>query len=749
MKYYKNSKPNQSCDTNRIKKGLIQIVICFVVVASCTLSPMKAAAVNSFSQETTIDENNSKVVLNNSNGELHAFYPSNAVFSEQIQDYIDDVDSISFAWSRIDSENPGTLNTVKGNNGNFSFFYPVNFLQPVEYAKSKGKSIQLNIYMDRSDCIDLLPYEDKRTDMIKAIVDNMQSDISQGNGIFYDGVVIDFEGLRDTDTLGTVLLYEGKPISSYFTQFLSELKTQLTSTEKKLYVAVNPGLYYDGYDYAAILDAADRVIVMAHDYEPTERLQKNQVQQYTGYDALEPINSMAPILLVRQALNEIQSAASDQSELSKVWLQITFDSAQWRFDVADAQGWDSLDDVSLSREGRLTPLYKSIKARIDNADGYGKNITYGYNNELQSPYIQYFNSSDKSWNIILYEDSNSIRSKIDLAKSYGLSGISLWSLANVSDYNDSKGMKYHLDGWSTIIDEMNTYEEQPEENSEVVVFSDALVEQAVKDKLGITTDRIKVSDLQEVYRLKLPIGVKSLIDLKFLTNLEYLDAQQLGVKNIAMVGNLENLRVLYLQRNKITDISSLKKLTNLETLSLNGNQIVSISALSSMTKLQELYLRENKIENVTSLSKLNKLVLLEIGKNCINTIDALKNLKKLRLLSLDNNKITEIQGLKSLTGLETLYLQRNLISNISSLSVLKKLKVISLNGNKIVDLKPVAKLTSLKELYLKDNKITNITPLKGLTNLKELYLDGNKITNFSILKNLYSKSDFNCDFILQ
>jgi internalin A len=483
---------------------------------------------------------------------------------------------------------------------------------------------------------------------------------------------------------------------------------------------------------------------MAHDYEPTEKLQKDQVKQYTGYDALEPINSMAPVQLIRSALNEITEEVSDPSELSKVWLQITFDSAQWRFDVKSAGAWESIAGTALSREARLTPLYSSIKARVDNTDGKGSSITYGYNNELQSPYLQYFNSSDQSWNIILYEDSNSITAKIELAKVYGLGGISLWSLANVPDYNDTNGTKYHLDGWTTILDQMKAYDIMPEGSSEKVTFKDAFVKQAVQDKLGKTA--VTKYDLQGIYRLKLPQGVKSLVDLKYLTNLEYLDAQQLGIANISVVSNLKKLRVLYLQRNLISDISALKKLTKLQVLSLNGNKLVSISALSSLTKLQRLYLRENSIVSITPLAKLTNLEILEMGVNSISKIDTVGNLTRLRLLSLDNNKINDLQALKGLTGLEELYLQRNSISSISSLSTLKKLKLLSLNGNKISDLKPLTKLTSLEKLYLKENKITSVTALKSLANLKELYLGGNKITDYSPVKKIYQKSGFLCDF---
>lgn len=751
-------------------KRLVKLCLFVLFIALYSIQPFTA-----FAKESTQDDSpgvkeakSTATTMKQKNGELHAFYPANAVFSEQIKKYIDDLDSISFAWSRIDAIDSGNLNTVKGKNGNYGFYYPNDYIKPLEYAKSKGKSIQLNIYMDGEDCTKLLPDKNSRSAMVISIVNAMQTDLSQGNELYYDGVVIDFEGLRDTDKNDNPILYNGKPISDYFIQFLSELKEGFNLMDKNLYVAVNPGVYYDGYDYSKILDIADRVILMAHDYEPTGKLYKYQTKQYTGYDALEPINSLAPIQMVRKALNEMQNAATDSTWLSKVWLQITFDAAQWQFEVKSAKGWENLADATLSKGKRLTPLYKSIKERVDNTDGYGENISYGYNNELQSPYMQYYNLSDKSWNVIIYEDSNSIGAKIDLAKNYKLGGISLWSLSNLPDYNDATGKKFHLNGWDTVISKMNAYDTLPSGSGKYVSFTDTLVEQAIREKLGKETGKISTFELQSIYRLKLPVGVKSLKDLYKLTNLEYLDASGLNLKDITAIGSLTKLRVLYLARNSISNISALKKLSDLELLSLNGNQLVYINTLSSLPNLRELYLRENKIININALNKLIKLETLETGKNSITKIDGIKNLKNLKFLALDNNQITDISALKTLTnikyldlsnnkittikslkslnGLESLYLQRNNISDISSISVLKKLKLLSLNGNKISEVQPLAKLTLLEKLYLKDNKIKSIASLKGLVNLKELYLMGNPVTNYSPVKTVYSKKGFLCDF---
>lgn len=561
-----------------------------------------------------------------SDGELHAFYPAYASYSEQIQNYIDSVDSLSFAWSRIDAVNPGELNTVKGQNGNTSFYYPSDYLQPVEYAKSKGKSIQLSIYMSGSDGIKLLPYSEKRELMVNAITQTLQKDITQGKEIYYDGVVIDFEGLRDTDGNKNTVKYEGKQISTYFTQFLQELKTQLNITGKKLYVAVNPRLYYDGYDYTKILKVADRVILMAHDYEPSEKLSKNQVMQYTGYDTLKPINSMAPMAMIRQALNDMKSAATSKSDLSKVWLQICFDSAQWKYEINGPEGWNTLDASTLSKEGRVTPLYKSIKDRVDNADGNTQKLSYGYNNELQNPYIQYYNTLDKTWNIILYEGSNSITAKVDQAKAYGLGGISVWSLSNVPDYNDSNGQKYHLNGWTALLSGMKSFTTLSADSKQKVSFTDKAVEKTIRTKLGKSTGSITKADLNGIYRLKLLSGVKSFKDMAKLKNLEYLDASNLSIKSVAGVESLKNLRVLYLQRNRITDITPLKKLTRLSILSLNGNRISNLKPITNLTSLEKLYLKENKITNIASLKTLVNLKELYLSGNQISDYSPVKKI---------------------------------------------------------------------------------------------------------------------------
>ncbi|PYG87999.1 internalin A [Ruminiclostridium sufflavum DSM 19573] len=556
--------------------------------------------------------------------ELHAFYPAQLTFSEQAEKYIDSLDSISFAWGRMYSDLSEGINTTLGQNGNTMFYYPKDYIEVLKYTKSKNKSMQLNIFSDSVNAQKIFPYEQQRAEAISAISDLMKKDVSEGGQIYFDGVVIDVEGLQNKDLKGNTLLVNQKTIGSWYVQFLKELKAELAKINKKMFVAVNPLLNYTGYDYKGIAAAADKMIVMAHDYEPVTKLNKTEILQYTGYNCINPIDSLAPIKKIQTAMEDVKKNVS-KADLKKVMLQISFDAAQWRFSVPAGASWDKTGKLAMSMEERNTPTYQMIYARIQNKDGKGTGMTYGYNNELQSPFIQYMNISDKTYNILLYENSRSIKAKIDMVKQYGLGGISLWSLSNVPDYSDKTAKAYGLDVWSSILNSLEISSAATKETA--FAFKDKVIENAVKKQLLKTSGTVCKSDLGKVYRLAVPAGVKTLVDLKQLSSLEYLDLSNTGITDISALSSLKNLRVLYLQRNSIAHISPLKGITKLEILSINGNKISSISALSSLTQLSELYIRDNKITSYNPIAGLKKLRVLYLKGNVSVNYACLKSVK--------------------------------------------------------------------------------------------------------------------------
>ncbi len=557
--------------------------------------------------------------------ELHAFYPAQMTFSDSTKKYIDALDSVSFAWGRMYGDLEAGVVTKLGENGNTLFYYPADYIDVLKYAKSKNRSIQLNIFSDSVNAEKILPYKEKRGKAVSAVVELLKSDVSNGDSIFFDGVVIDFEGLQNNDLKGNTILINGKTISSWYDEFLKELKSQLKAINKTMYVAVNPLLNYTGYNYKAIAATADKMIVMAHDYEPVTKLNKSQVTQYTGYNSLSPIDGLAPIKKIKLVMEDVKKYV-DKANLSKVMLQISFDAAQWRYLIPSAEAWNKTLGTVESMEPRNTPTYEMLYARIQNKDAKAEKMNYSYNNELQSPVLQFFNVVDKTYNVALYENSKSIKAKIDLTKEYGLGGISLWSLANVPDYTDKTSKTYGLDVWDSIVGSLTV--KAPTSSGAKVSFTDKVVEAAVRKQLMKPTGSIYSNELNRVYRLAVPNGVKSLVDVKKLTNLEYLDISNAKITSIYNLGNLMNLRVLYLQRNSITDITPLKGLAKLEVLSLNGNRISSVASLSGLNALTELYIRDNRITDFSPLVNLKALNVLYLNGNSSTNYVKLNNIKK-------------------------------------------------------------------------------------------------------------------------
>jgi spore germination protein YaaH len=63
-------------------------------------------------------------------------------------------------------------------------------------------------------------------------------------------------------------------------------------------------------------------------------------------------------------------------------------------------------------------------------------------------YLKYHNSEDETDNIVWYENENSVTDKINMAKLFGVNGISLWRLGTIPDYED-EGINLNI--WNEIL----------------------------------------------------------------------------------------------------------------------------------------------------------------------------------------------------------------------------------------------------------------------------------------------------------
>ncbi|PYI57297.1 glycosyl hydrolase family 18 protein [Paenibacillus flagellatus] len=190
----------------------------------------------------------------------------------------------------------------------------------------------------------------------------------------FAGVCIDFEGLTEPT--------QREP----YTELLRELKAAIGNAS--LTVAVPPSDYYAGYDYKAIGELADRVVLMAYDF----------THAASGLPS-------APLPLVGMTVKE----ALLDIPPGKLLLGISKQANQWTTKP------DGTVDFFPS------PAIDAVEKRL--ADPNTRT-------EQALPYFleRITFTDDRGSHLLWYEDAESIGKKIRLAQSFGLRGVALWQL---------------------------------------------------------------------------------------------------------------------------------------------------------------------------------------------------------------------------------------------------------------------------------------------------------------------------------
>ena len=371
--------------------------------------------------------------------ELHAFY---AIKSYEQAGMMRDLNSVSFGWSRLEYDEGGDGFTVAiDQNGKSDFFIPSGYSEPMNIAKLKNLPMQLNIFASNETKIKnpatgeqigmieyLLTDAEAQEEVIKQMIQLVNGTQVENSTISFDGIVVDFENLK------------GEKLKQLYSDFLLKLKAQLVSDSKKLYVAVHPQRgngqeYYDGYDYRAIGEIADRVILMAHDYNAVSLTESEMAIGYND-------TPLTPISEIYYALKAVADKETGVADLSKIWLQLSFDTVQWK-----------MVEGKVINQKAFRPSYTQLWDRMTKNEP-GSELSIKYSDRLQNPWLTYYNSSDSTNNIIWYEDSRSVNAKIELAKMFGINGISLWRLGNIPDFKETEANELNLDVWQSIKEQM-------------------------------------------------------------------------------------------------------------------------------------------------------------------------------------------------------------------------------------------------------------------------------------------------------
>ena len=323
--------------------------------------------------------------------ELHGFY---AISSASQSSYLSRLDSTGFGWARLTvQDGQAVLNTTAS--GQNEYRIPNGFTEPVQTVRRSGGKALLSIYADDTNgtLTQILSSPAMRTEAVQQIAATAAYAERDGENTSFHGVVIDFEALRGAQKHNLTL-------------FLQELRTAMGSSP--IYVAVHPVMngsaYYDGYDYASIGRIADRVILMAYDYDPAALTDTEMAQGYT----------MTPMAPLNQVYIAIQACLDGGIPAEKLLLGLSMDTVQWK-----------LQDGAVINRTPYHPAYDAVSARLSTG------CSISYPNYSYVPYASYTNAQDNTQNILWYEDERSIKAKAELARLMGIRGLSLWRLGTI------------------------------------------------------------------------------------------------------------------------------------------------------------------------------------------------------------------------------------------------------------------------------------------------------------------------------
>ena len=322
---------------------------------------------------------------------LHAFYATSSYSQIGLTA---DLNGVSVGWAKLIADDKG-LPTVTGEDSDWK--KPADSALATDFFAAVGTDCNLTVYgTDPS----VFLTDAARSASVSALVTAAKG---------YAGLTMDIEGLKASSRAA-------------FTDLMADLRAALPK-EQTLYVCVQPDTWFDGYDYRALGQVCDKVIIMAHDYEwPVPAY-------YIGTTKTE--NPGAPLTKIYDTLRDITDPDTGVADLTKVALAISIGSVGFHVD----------DNGAILSQALCHPSPATIVKRLRQSDSQ-----MGYSQLYGTPYL-YYRTEDGSRYRLWYEDARSVTAKIQLAGMFGIHGISFWRLGNLPTYDDA-GLYY--DVWSAV-----------------------------------------------------------------------------------------------------------------------------------------------------------------------------------------------------------------------------------------------------------------------------------------------------------
>lgn len=331
---------------------------------------------------------------------VHGFY---AISSYSQLHLAEEMDAVSAGWSRMTWDGETAILRTTSADGN-EYAIPSGYEEVTDYLSNQDIPLHLSVFMDGEDLKSLLASGEGRAQAVEQIMNEVTVDYQTVGENPYSGVTIDYEGLRSAQRAD-------------FTAFLTALDAELEALGKDLYVCVSPILAegydssYSGYDYTAIGKLADRIILMAYDYDARDM---SDFTKTTYYQTAATV-PMDQVYLSLKLL-------TDRVAPEKVLLGFSARSAAWQID----ENGDLLSGTP------VYPTAETVAARLAQPD-----TETGWSDTYQQSYAIY-TTEDSGRYFLWYQDGASIQAELRCAKALGVTGVSLWRLGTLptsADWN--------------------------------------------------------------------------------------------------------------------------------------------------------------------------------------------------------------------------------------------------------------------------------------------------------------------------
>lgn len=325
---------------------------------------------------------------------LHGFYAFSSYSQINLTAHMD---AVSVGWARLEyGESGPTLNSTSAN-GN-DWVRPSDPTPATDYFTSHGVDYNLCVFGSATDSVTLA--DGSTTSTVAAVVNDSNARAQAISALVeaagsYAGLTIDFEGLK------------GDTIKKNYVTFMEELRSALPK-DKTLYVCVQPDTWYTGFDYRGLGEACDKVILMAHDYQWT-----SVPGSYVGTGNTD--SPVTPFASVYEALRDITDPDTGVQDVSKVALAISFGTAGFHIDENGR-----LLDTTIYHPGTDT-----LAGRLAQPD-----TVVTYSEKYRNPCAVYTNEEGERYKV-WYEDAQSVADKLQLARLFGVTGVSLWRVGTI------------------------------------------------------------------------------------------------------------------------------------------------------------------------------------------------------------------------------------------------------------------------------------------------------------------------------